>query len=175
MKRFALLGFAVLLVAGLSAAQVLPRYMSRQYQLAVGTPATQPTTVSDGMPLVGPNKEAVKSLSVTVSDYNDGGADHDFIWLADVKAWVWKQSTKFPDGGAGWMRAPQYDFTVDAGTSAGVPIQASKTHGITTVLGSSTLMLPNTGGADRIYFQTSALLGNDGGAPVHTVLIEATY
>lgn len=173
MKRIGILAVALI---GMIAFGQAARFMTPvQYQLDVGTPATQPTTASQGMSLVGPNKEPIKTLSVTIADYNDGGADHDFIWLADVKAWVYKKSTTYPDGGAAWMRAPQYDFTVDAGTSAGAPVQASKTHGITTILGSASLPLPANGGYDRIYFQTSALLGNDAGTPRHTVLIEATY
>lgn len=177
MKRIGIVAIIFALsFAGIAAAQSAYKgFLSSQYQLDVGTPATQPTVVTQGMPLTGPNKEPLKALQVTIVDYNDGGADHEFIWLADAKVWLWKASTKYPDGGAGWNRAPQYDFSVDAGTSAGAPIQASKTHGMTTIFGSTTLPLPTAGAGDRIYIQTSALLGNDAGTPRHTVLIEGAY
>lgn len=171
MKKF--LAFSLISMLSLAGYALAGGFASAQYQLNDASAA--PTVVTEGMPLVNREGQPLAALSVTVADYNDGGADHDFIWLADARAWIWKQTTKYPDGGAGWMRAPDYDLTFDAGTASGVPIQAQKTAGIMRSVGSSTLPLPGAGSASRLYYQTANLLGNDAGVPRHTVLIEGRY
>lgn len=152
-------------------------FVAKQYQLNNVTDPVAPTLSTEGMPLVGPNGEPITALSVTVADYNDGGVDDDFIWFANVNAYVYKPTLKYPDGGAGWMRLPEFDFVVDAGQSGGAPIQTTKQRGQTKVfpLTSAGVPLPIAGSGTRIYFGTEDLLGNDAGTPRHTVLIEGRY
>ncbi len=152
-------------------------FLSKQYQLNNVTDPVAPTLSTEGMPLTGPNGEPITALSVTIIDYNDGGVDDDFIWLANVNAYLYKPTTRYPDGGAGWTRLPEFDFTIDAGTAAGVPIQTTKQRGQTKVfpLTAAGVPLPVAGAGNRIYFGTEDLLGNDAGTPRHTVLIEGRY
>jgi len=163
-KRLAVLALLAFGTLALAAGAV----SATQYQLDSTNAA--PTVITEGQPLT-LNGAPATGLTVSVSDYNDGGADHDFIWLGNVKAFVWNKSLKFPDGGAGWMRAPQYDF---AGTLTGAPIQADKVHGHSYTFPATTT-LPAADGDSRIYFQTTGVLGNDAGTPRHTIKIQVRY
>ncbi len=157
------------LTALVAIAAFADQFQSAQYQL--DSTNAFPTAATAGMKLSCSNGNPVQSLAVTVADFNDGGVDDDFIWLGNVQAHVYNITTRYPDGGAGWDRAPAFDITVDAGTATGAPIQAAKTRGITTYF-APTLPLPTTSVNGRLYFSTTGVLGNDAGTPRHTVLIE---
>ncbi len=163
MKRFAFATVALLALAAFA-----DQFQTASYQLDSSN--SFPTSPTAGLPLVCANGHPVSALSVTVSDYNDGGVDDDFIWLGVASAHVYSKTTRYPDGGAGWNRAPAFDFTLDAGTLTGAPIQAAKTRGITTFF-APTLPLPTTDGTSRFYVSTASVLGNDAGTPRHTVQI----
>lgn len=142
---------------------------------------TAPISSTAGLPL-SVNGEPLKGLTVTVFDFADGGNDEEFIWLGDLKAWVLKPELRYPDGGGGWARAPQFDLGVDAGTSAGAPIASNNVSGLSYVLpftpattqGLQTGQFPAlTGG--RIYYQSVNLKGHDAGTARHNIFLEGRY
>lgn len=142
---------------------------------------TAPTSTTAGIPLNNESGECLKSVSVTLMDYSDGGADENFPWLADGLAWVEHDGMAYPDGGGKWTRAPQFDLAFDAGTSAGAPTAGTNFPGITMNIptisaGGNLPCLPGGPRGGRFYIQTKNLLGHDAGAAFpHVILLQGRY
>jgi hypothetical protein len=133
----------------------------------------QPTSATAGIPTFQPNtQEPLKSVQVTVADYNDGGADSDFIVSGGLRAWVYHPELLQSDGGfaQAWSRyeALDVDFSQpDAGTGLTIPTYGSRTFKMSPPT-------PTTGFVigSRIYFSTFNVA--DAGV-LHQVLIEGRY
>lgn len=129
-------------------------------------PTTAPTSSGPGVPLVVQGAQ-VSKCSVTIADYSDGGsADYEYIKTGGATAYVYKVTTKYPDAGSGWMRAPDLDVTVDAGTTS--------VHGITVPVPTAIGNIVAAGG-EYLYYSTNSVTGQDAGTPVHNVLIQCRY
>lgn len=142
--------------------------------------ATQarPNTPTDGVLLAGPTGEPIKGVVVSITDYNDGGADEDYYSVLAAKAWVYRPQDKMPDGGGGWSRWPLGDVstTYTAGDVAFGSVTASR--GATVTLPSVAVAgtFPSFGNGTRLFYQTFTTTNIDAGSTQAVrVTIEAKY
>lgn len=174
MKRFAILTVMLALASVAYAASRSTEYSNLQSP----TTAARPNgSAAVGIPLT-VNGETVERVTVTISDYSDGGADDDYGIIYTALAWKFTPQDMNADGGGGWVRLPAFDVTKTySGADVAFGSITASRGVVQTFPGVGTAgTFPEMGNNARLYYQLTSATNIDGGLGTLTrVTIDGKY